>query len=197
MAIKKRDPVHYVDNGRLYQALVEYRAQAEPRVMSDEIGVAIVKICNGLSLAHNFRNYSYRDEMVDDAIENVIYAVPFFDPAKSKNPFGYFTLVAWRAFIRRIQAEQKQNYIKHKNFEKNFIESGGTTGAPNEYSREVIEKFEKRLAEQKRKSKEAGLLKLAEQQDEVDEDSMLIDLDPGNEMWAVKKTMKQMKKGKK
>jgi len=111
---------------------------------------------------------TFRDEMVDDAVENVIYAVPFFDPAKSNNPFGYFTLVAWRAFIRRIQAEQKQNYIKHKNFEKNFIESGGTTGTPNEYSREVIEKFERRLAEQKKKSKEAGLLKLAEQQGNED-----------------------------
>jgi hypothetical protein len=176
LAKVKKKPQHYVDNIRLYEALKEYRAQPEPRQMSNEIGSAIMKICHGLSLAYNFRNYSYRDEMIDDAVENVIYAVPFFDPAKSNNPFGYFTLVAWRAFIRRIQAEQKQNYIKHKNFEKNFIESGGLTGAPNEYSREVIEKFERRLAEQKKKTKEAGLLKLAAQQD-AEED---IELDEGS-----------------
>ncbi len=80
----KKDPVHYVDNKRLYEALVEYKAQPEPRQITNEIGLAIMKICKGLSFAYNFRSYSYRDEMVDDGVENVIYAVPFFDPEKSK-----------------------------------------------------------------------------------------------------------------
>lgn len=172
---QKKDAVHYVDNKKLYQDLVDYRKQPADangrRRISNDIGSAIVKICQGLSLAHNFRNYSYRDEMVDDAVENVIYAVPFFDPEKSNNPFGYFTLVAWRAFIRRIGEEQKQNYIKHKNFQKAYIESGGVGTAPNEYSNEVVEKYEKKLAETKRKSKEAGLLKIAKQaeQDEANQ----------------------------
>lgn len=170
MAKQKKDPVHYVDNKRLYQALVEYRAQKEPRKITDEIGLAIMKICKGLSLAHNFRSYSYRDEMIDDAVENVIYAVPFFDPEKSTNPFGYFTLVAWRAFIRRIQSEQKQNYIKHKNFQRQFAEGDGLGSAPNEYSNEVVEKYERRLAENKKKAKENGLLKLAQQQEEEDDE---------------------------
>jgi hypothetical protein len=165
---KKKKTENYVDNQRLYEALVEHRQQTPDaegfRKISNEIGDAISKICHGLSLAHNFRNYSYRDEMVDDAVENVIYAVKFFDPAKSKNPFGYFTLVAYRAFIRRIQIEQKENYLKHKNFEKQFIESGGVGQGPNEYSREVIEKFEERMERNKRKSKEAGLLKIAQQE---------------------------------
>lgn len=166
----KKDPVHYVDNGALYQALVEYKAAPkEIRQISNEIGEAIIKICKGLSLAHNFRGYSYRDEMIDDAVENVIYAVPFFDPEKSKNPFGYFTLVAWRAFIRRIQAEQKQNYIKHKNFQRQFTDGDGFGSAPNEYSNEVVEKYEKRLADNKAKAKEAGLLKLAAQQGEEED----------------------------
>src|SRR5580704_928258 len=133
----KKDPVHYVDNADLYRRLVEYRAQPEPRKISDSIGADIVKICKGLSLAHNFRSYSYRDEMIDDAIENVFYAIPSVDPEKSKHPFGYFTLVAWRAFIRRIQAEQKQNYIKHKNFQRQFMEGDGFGSAPNDYSNEV------------------------------------------------------------
>lgn len=181
MKPKKKDAVHYVDNNRLYQALIEYHRQPADengrRPISNEIGSAIVKICQGLSLAHNFRNYSYRDEMIDDAVENVIYAVPFFNPEKSKNPFGYFTLVAWRAFIRRIQAEQKQNYIKHKNFQKLYIESGGVGSAPNEYSNEVVEKYEKRLAETKRKSKEAGLLKIAKQAEQDESDAAKLEAD--------------------
>lgn len=165
---RKRNVEHYVDNKALYQEFVKYRQQdpdAEGfRKIPDSIGRDIYKICQGLSLAHNFRNYSYRDEMVDDAVENCIYAVPFFNPDKYQNPFGYFTLVAYRAFIRRIQFEQKQNYLKHKNFQKLYIESGGTIGSmPNEYSNEVVEKYEKKMAENKKKSKEAGLLKIAKE----------------------------------
>lgn len=163
---RKRDVEHYVDNKALYEEFVRYRAQTPDkdgfRKISNEIGIAIEKICKGLSLAFNFRSYSYRDEMIDDGIENCIYAVPFFNPEKSQNPFGYFTLVAWRAFIRRIQFEQKQNYLKHKNFQKMYIESGGTLGSmPNEFSNEVVEKYEEKMARNKKKSKEAGLLKIA------------------------------------
>ncbi len=175
----KKPTTHYVDNERLFQALVEYKNQPEPRVMSDEIGIAIQKICEGLSLAKNFRNYTYRDELVEDAIENVVYAVPFFNPERTQNPFGYFTLVAWRAFIRRIQIEQKQNYIKHKNFQRQAIESeAGTVSLPNDLSNDVVEKYEARLAKTKRKQKErAGLLKLAEETPDIDPDMELQALD--------------------
>jgi hypothetical protein len=37
-----------------------------------------------------------------------------FDPAKSKNPFAYFTQIIYYAFIRRIQKEKKQQQVKQK-----------------------------------------------------------------------------------
>ena len=37
-----------------------------------------------------------------------------FDPEKSKNPFSYFTQIIYYAFLRRIQKEKKQAYIKYK-----------------------------------------------------------------------------------
>ena len=41
-----------------------------------------------------------------------------FDPAKSKNPFAYFTQIIHYAFLRRIQKEKKQLDIKTKIIEK-------------------------------------------------------------------------------
>ena len=37
-----------------------------------------------------------------------------FDPTKSKNPFAYFTQIIYYAFLRRIQKEKKQTYVKYK-----------------------------------------------------------------------------------
>ena len=37
-----------------------------------------------------------------------------FDPNKSKNPFAYFTQIIYYAFLRRIQKEKKQLYVKYK-----------------------------------------------------------------------------------
>jgi hypothetical protein len=73
-----------------------------------------MKIAEGLSHKPNFINYTYRDEMISDGIENCLMYFENFDPSKSKNPFAYFTQVIYFAFLRRIQKEKKQLYVKYK-----------------------------------------------------------------------------------
>jgi hypothetical protein len=73
-----------------------------------------MKIAEGLSHKPNFINYSYRDEMISDGIENCLMYFENFDETKSKNPFAYFTQVIYFAFLRRIQKEKKQLYVKYK-----------------------------------------------------------------------------------
>ena len=73
-----------------------------------------MKIAEGLSHKPNFINYTYRDEMIADGIENCLQYFNNFDPSKSKNPFAYFTQVIYFAFLRRIQKEKKQLYVKYK-----------------------------------------------------------------------------------
>jgi hypothetical protein len=73
-----------------------------------------MKIAEGLSHKPNFINYTYRDEMICDGIENCLMYFNNFNPEKSKNPFAYFTQIIYYAFLRRIQKEKKQTYIKYK-----------------------------------------------------------------------------------
>lgn len=148
--------VNYVNNKDLYAALVELKKGNRTLRTENYVGTCIMQICRGLSMKPNFRGYSYIDEMRDDAIENCTYAIAHFNPDKSKNPFGYFTMVAYRAFIRRIRTEKKENYIKHKNFQNRFVLEGETHTAPNEHSNQVIESFEKKLTEQKKKKNKTG-----------------------------------------
>lgn len=89
-----------------------------PPPVPNYIGECFLKIANGLSYRPNFINYTYRDEMISDGIENCLMYVYNFNPDKSKNPFAYFTQIIYYAFIRRIQREKKQTHIKHKIIEK-------------------------------------------------------------------------------
>ena len=161
---------HYVNGKDLYLAMVAYKEKVEQAKLEnkpmpklpDYVGVCFMLICQKLSTKPNFMNYSYRDDMVADAIENCVAAAHSFDPSKSNNAFAYFTQIAWNAFIRRIQKEKKQSYIKHKNFENVFTmeeldgvfhDSHSSVGYKNEYSAEIVKSFEEKLTKNAKKSK--------------------------------------------
>ena len=119
----KKKGEHYVDNIRLYDEMVEYNKHVtsykngeiiDKPIVSDYICESIMKISDRLSYRPNFINYTYRDEMVSDGVENCLLYINNFDPSKSSNPFSYFTQIIYFAFIRRIQKEKKQLYVKYK-----------------------------------------------------------------------------------
>jgi DNA-directed RNA polymerase specialized sigma24 family protein len=82
--------------------------------VTNYIGECFLKIANHLSYRPNFINYTYRDDMISDGIENCLQYMNNFNPEKSTNPFAYFTQIIYYAFIRRIQKEKKQTLVKQK-----------------------------------------------------------------------------------
>lgn len=123
---EKEVKLHYIDNKEFFKAMCEWKvlvveanSLGEPRPpISSYIGVCFMKIAEHLSFKTNFTNYPYKEEMVGDAIENCIMYAHNFDPEKSKNPFSYFTQITYYAFLRRIEKEKKQSYIKFKLLER-------------------------------------------------------------------------------
>jgi hypothetical protein len=122
MKKNKAQKPHYVDNKKFLEAMVEYRArctnaeeqkESKPDV-TNYIGECFLKIANHLSYRPNFINYTFRDDMISDGIENCLQYMSNFNPDKSNNPFAYFTQIIYYAFIRRIQKEKKQMQIKSK-----------------------------------------------------------------------------------
>ena len=163
--IRPRSKKHYVNNKTLYEEMVKYRelyTEAKstngtlPKIPK-YVGECLMMICQKLSTKPNFMNYSYRDDMIADGIENCIASVNNFDPSKSTNPFAYFTQIAWNAFIRRITSEKKQTYIKHKNYQNTFLMEEQFEGASlgtNEYSDDLIRAFEDKVQAIKDEKKE-------------------------------------------
>jgi|TARA_B110000858_G_scaffold198528_1_gene266270 hypothetical protein len=151
----------YINNKEFYQLLIEYKESSEkakieekdPPRIPNKIGEAFILIATRLSNKGNFVGYTYKDEMVSDAIENCVNAVHSFNPEKSKNPFAYFTQIIWYAFLRRIEKEKKQTYIKYKSLEAFMLECDMSEeeGNPfanfdidNEKMKPIIEKYEKK-----------------------------------------------------
>ena len=123
MARKKQ---HYVDNEKFLVVMSDYREKylqakdedLEPPIIPDYAGECFLKIAERLSHRPNFINYAFREEMVSDGIENCVMYASNFNPEKSTNPFAYFTQIIYFAFLRRIEKEKKQLYIKYKTMEE-------------------------------------------------------------------------------
>jgi len=146
MAKKKSE--HYVNNKELLAALIDYRAEVavaeakdlpKPRI-SNYLGSCFLKIATHLSYKPNFVNYMFRDDMISDGIENCVQYIHNFNPAKSRNPFAYFTQIIHYAFLRRIQKEKKQLEIKTKIIEKTgydevmVVDDGALSGSSSDYN---------------------------------------------------------------
>lgn len=132
----KKNSEHYVNNRELLDAIIVYRNKVKQAAQEyyekyDEyppkskpwegkplipnyIGECFLKIAEHLSRKPNFISYTFRDEMISDGIENCLMYFRNFDPAKSNNPFAYFTQIIYYAFLRRIMKEKKQLYVKYK-----------------------------------------------------------------------------------
>ena len=164
MAKHKKNPAHYVDNKEFHAALCEWKkgiveadesGEARPPI-TEYIGSCFLKIAQGLSRRACFINYQYREEMVGDAVENAILYAHNFKP-EGKNPFAYFTQIIWFAFLRRIQKEKKQTYIKFKASQNMLTQSiladtgegpTITMNEPPEYISRFIDDFEKKFKKQ-------------------------------------------------
>ena len=169
---KKRN---YINNRDFYDEMTLYikalrrskRERAEPPRISEYIGECIQLLCNKMITRPNFSGYSWREEMVLDAMEDCIKAVDNFKPNTTQhNPFGYFSRIAWNAMLRRIADEKKETYKKHKNMQhviglQDFLtELGVNKTGSDDKSNDVIKNFEDKAAEQKAKRKKKLIEKL-------------------------------------
>ena len=172
--MNKNKKQHYVNNGDFLDAMVTYRDLVivsketdGPRPkMPNYIGECFIKIATHLSYKPNFINYTFRDDMIADGIENCLQYIDNFDPAKSKNPFAYFTQIIYYAFLRRIQKEKKQLYVKYRAIERSGLmdqlvhhdshgEHTGIVKQPALYEnmQEFITTFEAGIQKQRQKTK--------------------------------------------
>ena len=134
--MSKRKSIHYVNNADFSQAVVDFvkqineaKSKKEPLPkVPDYIAICFLRIAEGLSHKSNFIRYTYREEMVMDAVENCLRAIENYNIEAATrtgkpNAFAYFTQISWYAFLRRIEKEKKQQDVKMKYLSESGIEN--------------------------------------------------------------------------
>ena len=151
MPRKNKKNIHYVNNAEFSQAVVDYVKIADkaklknkdiPKV-PDYVAQCFLRIAEGLSHKANFIRYTYREEMVMDAVENCLRAIANYNIETATrtgkpNAFSYFTQISYYAFIRRIMKEKKQQDIKFKFIEKMGIEDFIQAGMDGDTAQETM-----------------------------------------------------------
>lgn len=157
---------HYVENKKFGEAIVEYvnkvsaakESEQQIPIVPNYIADCFLKIAEGLSHKVNFIRYTYREEMVMDAVENCLRAINNYNPnavtrTGTPNAFAYFTQICYFAFLRRIEKEKKQQDIKFKFIEQSGIEEfiANTQGDDTHNEQAFIESLRERISRVKEK----------------------------------------------
>jgi hypothetical protein len=171
--MKKKN--HYVDNKQFFADILTYqkacrkaKRNKEPKPkLPDSIGKCLMLIAENLSHKPNFIMYTFRDQMIADAIENCLLYFDNFDPKKGSNPFAYYTQIMRYAFLRRIDLEKEELYVKYKMTQEVGVldeyeqfeheESGGVIRQYEQYENitEFIYNFEQAKIKKKLKMQKA------------------------------------------
>ena len=168
MARTKRASIHYVNNAEFSSAVVDYvktvmeakTSQSVLPIVPDYIAECFLKIAEGLSHKSNFIRYTYREEMVMDAVENCLRAIENYNIEAATrtgkpNAFAYFTQISWYAFLRRIAKEKKQQDIKYKYMTSSGVEAFMSIDMSEEFSKLVGTNYVDILKDRIEKVKEA------------------------------------------
>lgn len=175
---------NYINNKELFAALCDWMDDCEKAATEGRarppvpryVGESIILLAERIATKPNFSKYPFIEEMKGDGIENCIKYIHNFNPQKSQNPFSYFTQIITYAFLRRIDREKKQLYVKHKTLENSMImhELADSDDADTQaisvnlntdYMNNFVKNFEKNLEERKEKriQKKSGIDKFVEE----------------------------------
>lgn len=138
----KTQPTHYVNNAGFHSALVQYKEQRDaaiaegkdiPRI-PEYIGACFLKIAEGLGQKHNFRNYSYLDDMIQVGVLTCVKNMNSFDTSRGTSAFQYFTQVVWYSFLGTIKRNKAEEQARRDMFFKGSYETYSLMEADEDFN---------------------------------------------------------------
>jgi DNA-directed RNA polymerase specialized sigma24 family protein len=104
--------------------------------ITEEFGEMLLQIAKNYSNKGNFSNYTWKDDMIAEAVFTCIKYMHNFDPIRQKrpNPFAYFTTIIHRSFLNYIRKQKKHSDIKdvcYKNYD--ILDDSGYTSKGIDY----------------------------------------------------------------
>lgn len=107
--IPNKRPVKYLNNRDLLAQVVASKARMS---MTNDLAKMLQLLTSRYAKKGNFANYTYNDDMQSYAMLMLVKTWNSFDPAKSSNPFAFFTQCIKNSFIQYLNYEKRQRDIK-------------------------------------------------------------------------------------
>jgi len=122
----------YVNPMKLRSLIKEYQVNkaADPGyVMSDELGLVLLRLAKGFCSKPDFSGYSFNEDLPMQAMPKMIRAVEKIDPDDmDRSPFSYLTQTCYRAIIQLVKKEKRQFEIRENAKEEVFHAFGDAYG---------------------------------------------------------------------
>lgn len=101
----------YLSNKEMLSEVIHCKKDGQ---ISEKLGKMFVLLAERYSTKPNFSGYSYRDEMVANAILACCQNYTKFNEDKGSNPFAYFTQIIHNAFIQVLNKERRNQELRDK-----------------------------------------------------------------------------------
>ena len=100
---------HYVRNADLLPAIIEAKEEGK---LTNKLIIMIQLIAERYSRKSNFIGYSFREDMVSAAVENLVKNWHKFNQEKYSNPFAFYTTAIHNSFLQFMADEKKHRNIR-------------------------------------------------------------------------------------
>lgn len=107
--IPSKRPVKYLNNKDLLAQVIMSKKNGK---MTNELAKMLQLLTLRYGKKGNFANYTYNDDMQSYAMLMIVKTWNGFDPAKSSNPFAWFTQCIKNSFIQYLNYEKRQRDIR-------------------------------------------------------------------------------------
>jgi DNA-directed RNA polymerase specialized sigma24 family protein len=99
----------YVDNKELFSEIMDFKKTSE---MSERLGEMLLSVADNFVTKGSFSGYTWKDDMVAEAVLTCVKYLKNFNPQKTENAFAYVTQICRNSFITFIKKQNKHYEVK-------------------------------------------------------------------------------------
>jgi hypothetical protein len=125
---KKVRRKNYINNETFHESMVEWKEQlkTDPKTrIPNYIGECFIKLAEGRARHPWHSGWTFKDEMIAEAVLTCCKYAHNYNPEKSNNPFSYFTQFVNNAFSQIKLKEKKLSDYKFEQVKENQQNSEG------------------------------------------------------------------------
>jgi DNA-directed RNA polymerase specialized sigma subunit len=100
---------YYLTNSELLPEVIKAK---QLNRMTDELAVMLMKLCRKYAQRPSFSGYTYKEDMISEALANLCQNALKFNTEKYDNPFAYYTSCINNSFLHFLIAEKKHRRIR-------------------------------------------------------------------------------------